>query len=322
MGVSLGNPERPVGGLSVRTPPGVELRPLGRDDFPVALELVRELYELPQTNADVEQHRARYEALIANPDASPFLALLDERPAGLAVFRFRRRLNFATFQGWVSDLYVRPAFRGRGIGRVLMQAVIEEWRLRQGHALTLETGYSNVAARGLYESLGFRNAGKYFQQRPLAVRGVVAAAGADVRPAVEDDFESVTRLLAELGRPAPAEDKLPALRRTYLDHMRRTDTDSQVVLLDGTIVGFCSLEFREPFFTTAPQAWIPDFIVTDASRGRGLGAQLLDATLAAAAHRGAYAAVLESGLHRTVAHQLYTKAGFADVGSFYTYPAR
>jgi GNAT superfamily N-acetyltransferase len=316
----LGNPDRPVGGLSVRTPPGVELRPLGRDDFQIALELVRELYELPRTDADVQPQRGRFEALIANPDASPFLATTDGKPAGLVVFRFRRRLNFATFQGWVSDLYVRPSFRGRGIGRVLMQAVIEEWRLRQGHALTLETGYSNVAARGLYEELGFRNAGKYFQQRPLAVRGVVAAPGAEVRPAGEDDFEAVTRLLAELGRPAPSDDKLAALRRTYLDHVRRSDTESQVILLDGVIVGFCSLEFREPFFTTAPQAWIPDLIVTDASRGRGLGAQLLDATLAAAAHRGAYAAVLESGLHRSVAHQLYLKAGFVDVGSFYTYP--
>lgn len=318
--MSLGNPDRPVGGLSVRTPPGVELRPLGRDDFTTALELVRELYELPQTDADAEQHRSRYEALIANPDASPFLVLADGKPAGLVVFRFRRRLNYATYQGWVSDLYVRPAFRGRGIGRLLMQAVIEEWRLRQGHALTLETGYSNVAARGLYETLGFRNAGKYFQQRPLAVRGVAASPGGEVRPVGEDDFDAVTRLLAELGRPAPDEDRLPALRRTYLDHIRRADTDSQVVLVDGAIVGFCSLEFREPFFTTAPQAWIPDFIVIDAARGRGLGAQLLDATLAAAAHRGAYAAVLESGLHRTVAHQLYAKAGFVDVGSFYTYP--
>lgn len=318
----LGNPDRPVGGLSVRTPPGVELRPLGRDDFEVALELVRELYELPQTDTDVELQRRRYEALIGNPDAVPFLALAEGRAAGLVIFRFRRRLNYATFQGWISDLFVRPAFRGRGIGRVLMQAVIEEWRLRQGHAVTLETGYSNVAARGLYESLGFRNSGKYFQQRPLAVRGVVAVPGSEVRSAAGDDFEAVTRLLAELGRPAPSDDKLPALRRTWLDHVRRGDTDSQVVLSDGVIVGFCSLEFREPFFTTAPQAWIPDLIVTDAVRGRGLGAQLLDATLAAAAHRGAYAAVLESGSHRAVAHQLYTKAGFVDVGSFFTYPAR
>lgn len=319
--MNLGNPDRPVGGLSVQTPPGVELRPLGRDDFDVVLELVRELYELPQTDADAEAHRRRYEALIGNPDATPFLALAEDRAAGLVIFRFRRRLNYATFQGWVSDLYVRPAFRGRRIGSVLMKAVMEEWRLRQGHALTLETGYSNVAARGLYEALGFRNAGKYFQQRPLAVRGVVAVPGSEVRPAAEDDFEAVTRLLAELGRPAPSEDKVAALRRTYLDHIRRADTDSQVILLDGTIVGFCSLEFREPFFTTAPQAWIPDFIVTDAARGRGLGAQLLDATLAAAARRGAYAAVLESGSHRSVAHQLYTRAGFVDVGSFYTYPA-
>ena len=31
---ALGNPDRPVGGLAVRAPTGVDLRPLGRDDFP------------------------------------------------------------------------------------------------------------------------------------------------------------------------------------------------------------------------------------------------------------------------------------------------
>ena len=46
--MTLGNPERAIGGLAVARPAGVELRPLGRDDFDLALTLVRELYDLPQ----------------------------------------------------------------------------------------------------------------------------------------------------------------------------------------------------------------------------------------------------------------------------------
>ena len=81
----------------------------------------------------------------------------------------------------------------------------------------------------------------------------------------------MTRLLAELGRPAPSEEQLPALRRTYAQHVGRHDTGSMLALLDGTPVGFISLEFRHPFFTTAPQAWIPDLIVTESARGRDIG---------------------------------------------------
>jgi len=132
------------------------------------------------------------------------------------------------------------------------------------------------------------------------------------------DFEATTRLLAELGRPAPSEERLPALRRTYAQHVKSPDAGSMLALLEGRPVGFVSLEFRHPFFTTAPQAWIPDLVVTEAARGRDIGAALLDAAFAEAMRRGAYAAALESGHQRGVAHRLYAAAGMSDVGSFYT----
>jgi GNAT superfamily N-acetyltransferase len=316
--VTLGNPDRPVGGLAVPRPAGVELRPLGRDDFADALALARELYALPE--ADPEPHRAPYDALVNDPDAAPFLAIADDEPAGFIGFRFRRRLNHATFEGWVSDLFVRDRFRGRGIGRALLAAAIAEWRLRGGHQVMLEVGSDRIAARGLYEAAGFVNQGRYFEIAPVATRSIEPAAGVEVRGIVDDDtdFEATTRLLAELGRPAPSEERLPALRRTYAQHVASADSGSLVASLDGRPVGFISLEFRHPFFTTAPQAWIPDLVVTESARGRDIGAALLDAAFAQAIRRGAYAAALESGHHRQVAHRLYTVAGMADVGSFYT----
>jgi GNAT superfamily N-acetyltransferase len=316
--VSLGNPDRAVGGLAVPRPSGVELRPVGRDDFANALALVRELYALPDT--DPEPHREAFEALVNDPDATPFLALIGGKAVGFIGHRLRRRLNHATFEGWVSDLVVREPFRGRGIGRALLAAAIAEWRLRGGHQVMLEVGYERTAARALYEAAGFVNQGKYFEIAPISTRAVEPAAGVEVRPIVDDDadFAATTRLLAELGRPAPSEEKLPALRRTFAEHVGRASTGSLLALLDGAPVGFVSLEFRRPFFTTEPQAWIPDLIVTDSARGKRIGAALLDAAFAEAARRNAYAGALESGHHRSVAHRLYTDAGMADVGSFYT----
>jgi ribosomal protein S18 acetylase RimI-like enzyme len=317
--VTLGNPDRPVGGLAVPRPDGVELRPLARDDFTDALALARELYGL-DTDADPEPHRAAYDALVSDVDATPFLAVADGIAAGIIVHRFRRRLNHATFEGWVSDIFVRERFRGRGIGRMLLDAAVAEWRLRGGHTLELEVAYDRTAARHLYEAAGFVDQGKYFEIGPIRTRGLALATGVEIRRITEtdEDFDATTRLLAELGRPAPTEEKLAALRRTYAQHAGRADTGSMLALLDGVPVGFVSLEFRQPFFTLQPQAWIPDLIVTEAARGRDIGAALLDAAFAEAIRRGAYAAALESGHHRTVAHRLYATAGMADVGSFYT----
>src|SRR5688572_22985516 len=316
--MNLGNPDRPVGGLAVPRPDGVELRPFGREDLREALALARELYGLPER--DPEPYRAGFESLVNDVDATPFLAIADGEAAGFIGFRFRRRLNHATFEGWVSDLFVRDRFRGRGIGRALLAAAIAEWRLRGGHQVMLEVGYERAAARGLYEAAGFVNQGKYFEIAPVAMRSIEPAAGVEVRRIVHDDadFEATTRLLAELGRPAPSEERLPALRRTYAQHVASPHSGSLLASLDGRPVGVLSLEFRHPFFTTAPQAWIPDLVVTESARGRDIGAALLDAAFAEALRRGAYAAALESGHHRQVAHRLYTVAGMADVGSFYT----
>jgi GNAT superfamily N-acetyltransferase len=316
--VNLGNPDRPVGGLSVPRPDGVEIRPLARDDFAAALALIRELYGLPDTTP--APHQPRYEALVNDVDAAPFLATADGVPAGLIIFRFRRRLNHATFEGWVSDLFVRELFRGRGIGRALLAAALAEWRLRGGHQVMLEVSYERTAARALYAAAGFVDQGKYFEMAPVRTRGISAKPGVEIRAIRDDDadFEATNRLLAELGRPAPAEERMAAVRRTHAQHVRRADTASLLASLDGTPVGFVSLEFREPFYTTAPQAWIPDLIVTEAARGRDVGAALLDAAFAEAGRRGAYAAALESGHQRHVAHRLYAAAGMRDVGSFFT----
>jgi GNAT superfamily N-acetyltransferase len=317
--VTLGNPDRPVGGLAVPRPDGVDLRPLGRDDFTDALALARELYGL-DSDAGPDPHRAAYDALVGDVDATPFMAVAEDTPAGFIVHRFRRRLNHATFEGWVSDLFVRERFRGRGIGRMLLAAAVAEWRLRGGHTLELEVGHERTAARRLYEAAGFVDQGKYFEIGPIRTRDIGPAPGVEIRPIADsdDDFDATTRLLAELGRPAPTEEKLPALRRTYAQHVGRADTGSMLALLDGMPVGLISLEFRRPFFTLQPQAWIPDLIVTEAARGRDIGAALLDAAFAEAMRRGAYAAALESGHQRAVAHRLYATAGMAEVGSFFT----
>lgn len=317
--MNLGNPDHAVGGLAVPRPAGVELRPLGRDDFTVALSLVRELYGLPVR--DDERLRPRYDAFVNDVDVASFLALADGEPAGLIGFRFRRRLNHATFEGWVSDLVVSQRFRRRGIGRALLGAAIAEWRLRGGHQVMLEVAYQRTAARALYEAMGFGNRGKVFEMNPVRSRDVEPPAGVEIREIRDDDadFEATTTLLAELGRPAPTEERLPALRRTYAQHVARQDTASRLALLDGQPVGFISLEFREPFFMVRPQAWIPDLVVTESARGRNIGAALLDAAFVEATARDAYAATLESGDQRLVAHRLYRTAGMADVGSFFTF---
>lgn len=94
-------------------------------------------------------------ALQDYPTALVLLAFADQRPVGIAVCFF----GFSTFQARdllnIHDLAVLPEYRGKGIGRALLEAV-EVRALRRGCCkLTLEVKNDNQWARRLYESFGF-----------------------------------------------------------------------------------------------------------------------------------------------------------------------
>lgn len=63
--------------------------------------------------------------------------------------------------GFVYDIWVVPAHRGKGVGKFLVEWA-SEWARRKGHRkLKLEVSETNVRARHVYESLGFRAERRY-----------------------------------------------------------------------------------------------------------------------------------------------------------------
>lgn len=95
-------------------------------------------------------------------------------PDGLAVMRFRPAIWSQALEAYLAELYVVPDRRGQGLGRALMEAAIELARERGADYMDLGTGGDDVAARALYESLGFDNRGgkpggpvNYFYEREL-----------------------------------------------------------------------------------------------------------------------------------------------------------
>jgi ribosomal protein S18 acetylase RimI-like enzyme len=78
-------------------------------------------------------------------------------PDGIAVLRFRPAIWTPALECYLAELYVVPGRRGRGLGRALMTAAIELARRQGADRMELGTSEDDVAARGLYESLGFGN---------------------------------------------------------------------------------------------------------------------------------------------------------------------
>lgn len=136
-----------------------------------------------------------------------------------------------------------------------------------------------------------------------------------VRRATEADFSSVAALLAALGRPDVRDDPDGTHRRAFAAYLGRADAVALVAEdEDGKVVGFCDLEFRARLAFETEQAWIPDLIVDEVHRSRGVGATLLAEATRLSRDRGCWSLTLESASWRTRAHAFYEREGLVGSG--------
>jgi GNAT superfamily N-acetyltransferase len=132
------------------------IRPARPDDVAVILSLVRELATYERAAASVVATEPLLADALFGPAPAVFCHVAEDEGevVGFALW-FR---NFSTWLGrhgiWLEDLYVRPAHRGRGLGKALLTTLT---------ALAAERGYGRVEwwvldwnepAQAFYRALG------------------------------------------------------------------------------------------------------------------------------------------------------------------------
>jgi ribosomal protein S18 acetylase RimI-like enzyme len=105
---------------------------------------------------DFEKELAALAHEYAPPYGRVLLAVYDREVVGCVALR---RIDQPTCE--MKRLYVRPAFRGKGVGKALALATIDEARKAEYARMRLDTVPSMTAAIALYKSLGFRDIAPY-----------------------------------------------------------------------------------------------------------------------------------------------------------------
>ena len=137
------------------------IRPAAVSDVPLLLRFFSELaeYERQADAVVIEEETLVRDGFGSQPKFRSLIAEWDGEAIGYALF-------FAFYSSWkgsgifLEDLFVREAFRGRGIGRALLSEVARIARQEGSFAIRWEVLSWNESAVRFYKSLG----GEFFDE--------------------------------------------------------------------------------------------------------------------------------------------------------------
>lgn len=130
--------------------PTIELQTASPDDVD-AVRLIEELnMHLNDLYDPDDNHFSLDGAQVTGANGVFLLGRVDGEPAGCGAVRL-------TPESWgeIKRMFVRPGFRGLGLGRLILTRLESEARDRGATRLVLEMGASQPEAGGLYRSVGF-----------------------------------------------------------------------------------------------------------------------------------------------------------------------
>ncbi len=136
------------------------IRAHSEKDLAEVAELFREYAEwlaIEMSSSKIEKTISEFPGQYGPPDGCLLLARQDGRPAGCVALR-----RFDDDMCEMKRLHVRPAYRGRSIGKALAAEIIDEARRLGYRKMRLDSIVDRMTeAVSLYRSLGFREIPPY-----------------------------------------------------------------------------------------------------------------------------------------------------------------
>lgn len=129
-----------------------------------------------------------------------------------------------------------------------------------------------------------------------------------IRKARMKDADRIIELLSELGRPKPKNEmEIKHFAKTVQNYISQKDNMMMILVaeIDSKVVGLVSLVFLPRLNRATLEAWIPDLVVDQEYRNRGIGKELLKKCMVISRRKKCWRIRLETGLSRKHAQRFY-----------------
>lgn len=135
------------------------LRPTRESDVDALTRLVRAFYTEEGYAFEEAVVRAVLSPLLAAGSSLGRVWVFDDggRTVGYIILALGYSIEYQGRDAFVDELYLEPAYRGRGLGKVALAELERECRSLGVRALHLEVERDNTRARKLYATLGFED---------------------------------------------------------------------------------------------------------------------------------------------------------------------
>jgi GNAT superfamily N-acetyltransferase len=136
-------------------------------DIDPLIELVQEFYQFENMTFDEGVIKA-FTALLSDEQLGMIWLICDrDRPIGYVALTFFFSMEYHGRCGLVDELYIREAYRGKGIGKKVFILIEEYLQSQKMRSLSLVVDFWNDRAESLYVKLGFRR-----EKRHLMVKHI------------------------------------------------------------------------------------------------------------------------------------------------------
>jgi len=134
----------------------MEARAATDADVPTLLEMIRDFFSWESISLDLARIEPALRTLLANADlGNVWVFEADQETIGYAIVTFGFDLEFNGRDAFLTDFYLKSAWRDRGLGRHALELVFHRARSSGVHALHLLVDPKNQRAVRVYERTGF-----------------------------------------------------------------------------------------------------------------------------------------------------------------------